>query len=324
MLWRWILKCCQLAVDLTAHLARTTVSDKLRQALNFALLEDFDHLYRYANLLESETGIKAETLVGKYTEIMPGRPTIAHHRHPFDSVKMSIGKDAELLTKLQANIITAAEQQTMNFYMNVQDLYTSEAGRELYAEIAMVEEDHVSHYGSLLDTSATPFECLLMHEYTECYLYHSMYLDESDERIKGIWEMLLDMEISHLNFAAELLEKYEKRHRTEVIPDGSFPEPLKLHENKDYVREVLASTVTLTAEKEGYLDVADVGEGAEFFAYQRAVNRPPEEERGHTVIEAHIESQGEDYRYQEGESPISVLRDRTSDNYRLGVDPKER
>ena len=31
-----------------------------------------------------ETGVKAEDIVGRYTEIMPGRPTIAHHRHPFD------------------------------------------------------------------------------------------------------------------------------------------------------------------------------------------------------------------------------------------------
>ncbi|MFQ7034792.1 MAG: hypothetical protein ACLRTQ_03465 [Candidatus Borkfalkia sp.] len=40
-------------------------------------MEDFDHLYRYANLLEMEQGVQAERLVGRYTEIMPGRPTMA-------------------------------------------------------------------------------------------------------------------------------------------------------------------------------------------------------------------------------------------------------
>ena len=39
----------QVAVDLTSWLARHEPDPYLRQALDFALLEDFDHLYRYAN-----------------------------------------------------------------------------------------------------------------------------------------------------------------------------------------------------------------------------------------------------------------------------------
>jgi hypothetical protein len=42
----------QVAVDLTAYLARTEPDPYVKQALDFALLEDFDHLYRYANLLD--------------------------------------------------------------------------------------------------------------------------------------------------------------------------------------------------------------------------------------------------------------------------------
>src|SRR3546814_15980107 len=42
----------QVAVDLTAWLARHEPDPMLKQALDFALLEDFDHLYRYANLYE--------------------------------------------------------------------------------------------------------------------------------------------------------------------------------------------------------------------------------------------------------------------------------
>ena len=61
----------QLAVDLTSELAKRESDCYVKKALDFALLEDFDHLYRYANLLEMMQGIKAERLVGKYTEIMP-------------------------------------------------------------------------------------------------------------------------------------------------------------------------------------------------------------------------------------------------------------
>ena len=80
----------QLAVDLTAELAKRECDCYVKKALDFALLEDFDHLYRYSNLLEMEQGLQAERLVGKYTEIMPARPTIAHHRFNKDNVKRGI------------------------------------------------------------------------------------------------------------------------------------------------------------------------------------------------------------------------------------------
>ncbi|MCQ2400201.1 MAG: hypothetical protein MJ072_06820, partial [Clostridia bacterium] len=75
----------QLAVDLTAEMARKEKNFDVKKALDFALLEDFDHLYRYSDLLEGERHIKAENLVGKYVELMPGRPTISHHRYPADA-----------------------------------------------------------------------------------------------------------------------------------------------------------------------------------------------------------------------------------------------
>ncbi|MBR2053867.1 MAG: hypothetical protein IJ968_03120, partial [Clostridia bacterium] len=182
----------QLAVDLTAHLAKREPDEYVRNALNFALLEDFDHLYRYADFMEMEDGVHAEKLVGCYTEIMPGRPTVAHHRYPFESVKRPIdNKCADPQTKLTVGIITAAEQQTMNYYMNVCATYPNTPGRALYREIGMIEEQHVSHYGSLMDPKATWLENLLMHQYTECsdirgishqgnYLCTAEYLIEED------------------------------------------------------------------------------------------------------------------------------------------------
>ena len=164
----------QLAVDLTAFMAQRTTCKSFKDGLDFALLEDFDHLYRYADMLDFDMGIKAEMLVGKYTEIMPGRPTIAHHRHPYDSIKNQTDmKKVDLATILDTHIITAAEQQTMNYYMNQAAFYPTEIGRKLYTEIGMVEEEHVSQYGSFLDPNVTMLECNLLHEYTECYIYWS-------------------------------------------------------------------------------------------------------------------------------------------------------
>ena len=72
----------QLAVDLTAHLAQREADPYVKTALDFALLEDFDHLYRYADLMDMETGVHAEDMVGHYTEVTPGRPTISEHCFP--------------------------------------------------------------------------------------------------------------------------------------------------------------------------------------------------------------------------------------------------
>ena len=101
----------QLAVDLTAEMARKEKNFNVKKALDFALLEDFDHLYRYADLLDSDYGIHAERLVGKYTELTPGRPTVAHHRHPIDNVKGSINaKNNDIRTVLNTMIYQRSGQ----------------------------------------------------------------------------------------------------------------------------------------------------------------------------------------------------------------------
>lgn len=304
----------QLAVDLTSMLAKKESNPDVKKALDFALLEDFDHLYRYADLLEMEHHIYADKLVGKYTEIMPGRPTIAHPRYPFDDVKRHIcNKTADPLSKLHVNIITAAEQQTMNYYMNVSCFYTTDIGRRLYQEIGMVEEEHVTQYGSLIDTNCTWLENLLMHEYTECYLYYSCYETECDPNVKKIWEQHYEQEVSHLHKAAELLKKYENKEWNQVIPDGNFPELLKLESNIDYVRKIL-ETVRLTGKLEDYELVDDLPQDYKFFKYQNAIIGTVENVPSHEVIEKYIKENGEDYRFQIEPHPIEALKCRTCDN----------
>ncbi len=311
-----------LAVDLTSALAKTEPDGYVRQALDFALLEDFDHLYRYANLLEGERHIDPARLVGKHIEIMPGRPTVSEYRDPFDDIRRPITANADLLTKLHVNIITAAEQQTMNYYMNIGNFYDSDAGRKLYAEIALIEEQHVSHYGSLKDPCMTWLESLLMHEYTECYLYWSCFQTECDRRIRGLWEELFCQEVAHLHKAAELLKKYEKKEWQQVIPGGEFPAVLDMVPSKNYVREVL-NTVRATSCREDYRCVSDMPDDADFFAYQQKVNHNINAAQSHAVIKNYIAENGKDYRYQECPHPIAALDDRTCDNTRVGRCKKE-
>lgn len=312
----------QLAVDLTAELAKRETDCYVKKALDFALLEDFDHLYRYANLLQMTQGVIAERLVGKYTEIMPARPTIAHHRFPTDNVKRCIDtKVANKQTILSTMTITAAEQQTMNYYMNITNLATDDMSRKLYQEIALVEEEHVTQYEDLMDANSSWFEMLLWHEYNECYLYWSCMMTETDKYIKMLWEENLAIEIAHLHKAAELLEKYENKTWQEVIGEGEFPPPISLHENITYVREILKNTVQFTSVGEEYESVNNLPQDAQFFRYQAIINPTAEIVPSHNVIENHIRRYGRDYRFEIASNPVPQLRNRRCDNTQVGIVP---
>lgn len=309
----------QLAIELTAILAQNETCPISKAALDFALLEDFDHLYRFANLLKMDYDIDADVLVGKFTEIMPGRPTINEHRYPIDNIRPYMNsKTATPYTKLVANIITAAEQQTMNFYMNMAQTYKNHLGRRLFSEIAMVEEEHVTQYESLKDPNCTWLEQWVMHEYTECYLYYSAMVDETDEYIKSIWQDHFEMEVAHLKRATELLEKYERTSVKKVIPEPDFPQLLKFGQNKAYIREVL-KTVGITSIEEEYVPAKDLPKDARYFQHLKRINRTPDDVASHQVIEEFIDKFGKDFRYEEKAHPIKSLQSRDSDNITAGT-----
>ncbi len=310
----------QLAIDLTATLAQNVDCPVTKAALDFALLEDFDHLYRFANLLKMDFGIDADIMVGKFTEITPGRPTINEHRHPIDNVRHFVpAKKADPYAKLVSGIITAAEQQTMNFYMNMAQMYKNNLGRRLFSEIAMVEEEHVTQYESLKDPNLSWLEQWVMHEYTECYLYFSMMNDETDEYIKNIWQEHFEMEVAHLKKAAELFEKYEKRSVKDVCPKPDFPKLLKLGSNKDYIRKVL-ETVGYTSVFEDYVKANTLPRNFRFFEHLATVNESACDVASHEVIETYIKKFGKDYRYEDKNHPIKALQDRKKDNITVGTE----
>ena len=62
--------------------------------------------------------------------------------------------------------------------------------------------------------------------------------DEVDDRIKKTWELFLDIELGHLQIAADLFKKYEKRDPEEVI-GSEIVIPCRFMSQKDYVQKVL-------------------------------------------------------------------------------------
>jgi hypothetical protein len=294
----------QVAVDLTAWLARSEPDPYIKQTMDFGLLEDFDHLYRYSNLYEMLEGKQAEQIVQMLTEVMPGRPTVEEHRHPVDDLRRHFDKHtADPLSKLHCLTLVAAEQQTMNFYMNIGNRYMEPIARGLYLEIGMIEEQHVTQYECLLDPAMTWFENLVLHEYNECYLYHAFMEQETDQRIKGLWEQHLDMELGQLHVACDLMRRYDGKEPEEILPT-ELPQPVLFQSNKDYVREVLASQVELTGNG---LDFSTDRPGR-YGEYQERVHDDVEVP-SEAVIALHVQQSGSDYRIEtEGPHPVERLR----------------
>ena len=298
----------QVAVDLTSWLARTEPDPNVKQALDFGLLEDFDHLYRYANLYDLLDSKRAADLTESLTEITPGRPTVVEHRHPMDELNGHISTHTvDPLTRLHVMTIVAAEQQTMNFYMNHGTDYIEPIARGLYAEIAMIEEQHVTHYGSLIDPLDSWLKQLVFHKYDEVYMYWSMAADETDDRIKRIWELHLEMELGQLQVAAQLLRKYEGVEAAEILPPSLPDVPVRFETNKEYVRSVLESQIGLRKDGIDYVDVDDLPSDHRYFEHQARVNAggAPSEQ----VIEQVVAERGTDQRDEtEGQHPVVDLR----------------
>jgi hypothetical protein len=229
----------QVAIDLTAYLARHEPDPYLREVLNFGLLEDFDHLYRYSELLDYLDGIDSNSILQGVTEVLPSRPTEHHHNDPEARLLRHYEKNRALpVSKLHVLTLMSAEQQTYLYYKAHGFMYENPRARELYAEIAEVEEEHVSMYESLLDPAETLLERQVLHQLMEVYNYYHCYTHESDPRIRDIWNEFLHMELTHLQMWGEMLRKYQG-----VDPASLFGNHLqtdfKFQENKEYVRRVL-------------------------------------------------------------------------------------
>lgn len=238
----------QVAIEVTASIAQNEPDPYMAQVYRFGLLEDFDHLYRYSALLDRMTGVDPNTILQSYTDILPGRPTAEEHRDPDDDLRQPYEKNqADPLTKFNALTVMSGEQQTLNYYLNVGPTFTDPVARQLYAEISSIEEQHVTQYESIIDPSETWLEKWLLHEANEVYNYWCCLEQETNPRVKALWERFLDYELGHMHFVADLFMRYEDRDPLEILP-RDLPEPIHYSSQRDFVRKVLRNEIDLRAD----------------------------------------------------------------------------
>ena len=182
---------------------------------------------------------------------MIGRPTQHHHNCNILRLRRAYDKSkASPQTKVNILTVLSGEQQTHNYYGEHGFEYGNELLRETYAEIKDVEEEHVTMYESLIDPSETMFEKLLIHEFTEVCNYYTCLEDEVDDKIKKYWEMFLDIELGHLQLAANIFKKYEKRDPEEVIGTEIII-PCRFQSQKAYVQKILEKEIDKRLAPEG-------------------------------------------------------------------------
>jgi hypothetical protein len=237
----------QVAIEVTASVAQHEPDPYMAQLYRFGLLEDFDHLYRYSALLDRLEGKDANNILQSYTDIRPGRPTEVEHRAPVDDVRRHYDrKTAAPITRLHAITLFAGEYQTHDYYMHVGPLFSDPIARMLYAEIASIEEQHVTQYESMSDPTESLLEKWLLHEAAEVYNFWGCAQSESNKRLKAVWERLLDYELGQLAFVREIFERVEKRDAFSVLP-RTLPTPIDYSSQRKFVRDVLEKEVNLRA-----------------------------------------------------------------------------
>lgn len=260
----------QVAIEVTASVAQLEPDATMAQGYRFGLLEDFDHLYRYAALMDRLEGKDANNILQGYTDVVPGRPTMAHHRSPENDLMAPYPADAALATRLHALTLVGGEYQTHDYYMTVGPLFTDPVARLLYAEIASVEAQHITHYGSMLNPEETPLEKLLLQQAAEVWNYQACAQQESDTRLRALWERFLDYELGHLQVALRLFKDVERRDPAQVLGDGKLPPGIAFKSQREFVRQVLVAEVGLR--KDGTRFVEEAHEAVSSLAYRNQMN----------------------------------------------------
>jgi len=260
----------QTAIEVTAWVAQQEPDAYLAGVYRFGMLEDFDHLYRFSALLDRLVGLDANNILQSYTDVRPGRPTIIEHRAPEDDLRQAYKRTtAKPLSKLHALTIVSAEHQVHDYYMNIGPQFADPVARMLYAEIASIEEQHVTQYECLPDPDETWLEKWLLHECNEVYTYWSCLAQEPNPRLKALWDRFLSYELGQMHFVMDLMRQLERRDPEELLP-ATLPDPIKFESQRDFVREVLANEVDLRAN--GTAIVPLVRESARSTSYRAQLN----------------------------------------------------
>jgi hypothetical protein len=245
------------AVDLDSWLARAEPDQPRRQVYECDALEDFQHVYRYAELLDALRRSRSGHLVDEATEMLPAsradESTVAPTSEP---------AAPDLVSTLNAITMLAIEQQTADFYDSVDTDVLEPPVRPVYREVSWAGRGQVDRHQPLVDPGSSRWEQLVAREYNECRLYHAFLEQESDPRIRAVWELNLQMELAHLRLAGNLLRRFDGREPEEIVGAG-LPDPPGFDANRQFLRHLLTTHVDPASFDSGEFDSGPIRDVAQ-------------------------------------------------------------
>jgi hypothetical protein len=93
--------------------------------------------------------------------------------------------------------------------------------------------------GATTRPAGDSWDRLMVHECANCYLYYSFLTEESDRRVRPLWELHLQMELAHLRAVADLVRRHAGRDPREVV-GSPLPEPVRWAANPLYLVDLPA------------------------------------------------------------------------------------
>ena len=300
-----------LTLELSASLAQRMGEGSVRKVLDFFIPEYLDELYRVANLMALHGAESAQSLLNGYAEIMPGRPLIACHRHPYDCVSLPVSSPS-VWESLALLMLSAVEKEKFQLYLRLSSAANDELSSSFFGELSLLSQQHRASLCSLFPAQA-PLDVLLLCQYAECYLYDSCAQLCPNRDLAAYASEERDHELSHLRKISALRNRSQQDNK----PLPAFPPPLSLGPNKGYVRDTLQN-IGVTARREGFIPVGSLPRGADFFRWQKRLCPDPAAAPSHQVIQSVIDKNGSDYRFEIAPHPVEALRKRTRDHTELG------
>ena len=300
-----------LTIDLCAVLAQRAAPGRMRDALQFLQPEMTDELYRLSNLMMLLEKEQAQQVIASFEEILPGRPCIAAHRHPYDCVVSPLASESPL-EALSPLLMLSALKVKQASWLAAAGKIQDPLAKDLFAELSLLSDGQITLFSSLLP-GGTPLQQAYAFQYAEVYLYHSLGQDQENGSFRQFLMEQRDLEISHLQKLHRLIQEEE----SVFLPCPDLPLPLKLGPNKGYIRDMMHQ-VGLTWMRDGPAPVSALAPGADYFRYQKKTTRSEEKVPSHQVVKQMIEQFGADYRFEIAPHPLEALRSRTEDNTLAG------
>jgi hypothetical protein len=122
----------------------------------------------------------------------------------------------------------------------------------------------------MLNPNETVLEKLLLSEACEVWNYAGCAEQETNPRVKAIWERFLDYELGHFQVALQLFKEVEQRDPAELLGDGNLPPFIQFRSQREFVRKVVETETQLR--KRGTEFVDESQEGRSSLDYRKAVN----------------------------------------------------